>query len=76
MRYIENSGVKKSDLDSGYSDTGYIPEEGDDVGKLKAMAKQEKQEEKAEREMAEKYGYSMEEDIGGFCERRNTDDRM
>jgi hypothetical protein len=64
------------DLEKGYSDTGYIPEEGDNLGRLEEMAKEEAKCERMEKEMAKKNGYQVEEEVGGFLERRNRDDRM
>jgi hypothetical protein len=66
----------ENDLERGYSDTGYIPELGDNLGKLEEMAKEEAKCERMEKEMAKKYGYQVEEEVGGFLERRNRDDRM
>lgn len=68
--------MKKSDLERGYSDTGYIPEIGDNVTKLDEMEAKERKEEAAEASMAKKYGWEVENDVGGFCERNNYDDRM
>lgn len=68
--------MKQSDLDRGYSDTGYIPDIGDNVGKLDEMARNEAKEEREEKSNAKKYGWPVEEDVGGFLERNNTDDRM
>lgn len=64
------------DIERGYSDTGYIPEDGDNLGKIEQMAKNEAKEERMHRKMCEKYGIEMEEDVGGFLDRRNTMDRM
>lgn len=64
------------DLEVGYSDTGYIPETGDNLGKLGEMEKKEKKEERKEYMMYENLGWKTEEDVGGFLERRNTCDRM
>lgn len=75
MRNIENAGLKQSDIDRGYSDTGYIPEEFDNLSKIGDMEKKEAKDERAERVMAEKYGWTVEEKSGGFLERNNTDDR-
>jgi hypothetical protein len=75
MKYRENSGIDSSILASGYSDTGYIPEEFDNVMQAETMAKKEKAEERAEAKMADMYGLPVENDIGGFLERNNTDDR-
>jgi hypothetical protein len=71
-----NSGVSYSDLERGYSDTGYIPEVGDRMSQLDAMAAQEAKEEKQERDWQKACGCIVESDVGGFLERNNTDDRM
>jgi hypothetical protein len=61
MRYVENCGVKKACLETGYEDTGVIPEIGESV--LKAETRQH---EKAE--LAKKYGME-DENTGGFLGR-------
>jgi len=68
--------INPKDLERGYLDTGFIPEEGDNLGKLDEMARREAKMERDEIKMAEMCGIEPEEDIGGFLERRNTDDRM
>lgn len=61
-----------SDLERGYSDTGYIPEEGENIFKPESVEM-----EKRERKMMQMCGMDMKEnDSGGFLERQNTDDRM
>lgn len=64
------------DMERGYSDTGYIPETGDNLGKIEEIANKEAKEEQHEKAMAKKYGWETEEDVGGFLERRNKCDRM
>lgn len=64
------------DMERGYSDTGYIPETGDNLGKLGEMEKMEAKEERMHKKMCKEYGIEMEEDGGGFLERRNVHDRM
>ena len=65
--------INSKDLERGYSSTGYIPEEGEDIFK-----DTEAEEMKMEK-MHKKMGYMMMEDeevtTGGFLERNNRDDR-
>jgi len=68
--------INPKDLERGYIDTGFIPEEGDNLGKLDEMARREAKMERDEIKMAKMFGMQQEEDVGGFLERRNTDDRM
>lgn len=67
--------INPKDLERGYLDTGYIPEEGDNLGRIDEMARKEAKMERDEMNMAKMCGYEMEEDVGGFLERRNRDDR-
>ena len=76
FKSVTNSGLSDSDLKRGYSNTGAIPEDGDSLSNAEQNAKDEAKQEKAERAMAEKYGWPVESDAGGFLERQNTDDRM
>jgi hypothetical protein len=60
------------ELERGYSDTGYILEEGENIFKSESMEM-----EKHERKMMKAFGCGNEEhDVGGFLERQNTHDRM
>lgn len=60
------------DLERGYSNTGYIPEDGENIFRPESMEM-----EKRERKMMKMCGMDMEEkDVGGFLERNNYDDRM
>lgn len=72
MKYVENSsGISNDCLDRGFDYTGDIAKVGDNVFKPESVAH-----EKMEAEMAKKYGWSVEEEKGGFLERNNYDDRM
>lgn len=64
MKYVENCGVKKACLETGYEDTGVIPEIGESVSKAET-----RQHEAAE--FAKKYGYPEDEKSGGFLGRDN-----
>lgn len=66
--------INPKDFERGYIDTGYIPEEGDNLGRIEEMSRKEKQMERDEKKWAKIFG-TDEEDVGGFLERRNTDDR-
>lgn len=60
------------DLERGYSNTGYIPEEGENIFKPESIEM-----EKKHKKMMMECGMEMEEkDVGGFLERNNYDDRM
>ncbi len=76
MKYKENSGVKAYDLEYGYCETGAIPDIGDNVMTADADMAAEKRMEARERKMYKDMGFIQDEDVGGFLERRNTDDRF
>lgn len=64
MKYKDNCGVDSSTLEKGYSDTGYIPEDGESVFE-------------AEKEDYDCCMMSMEEtETGGFLKRNNYYDRI
>lgn len=67
--------INPKDLERGYLDTGYIPEEGDNLGRIDEMARKEAKMERDEMKFHKMCGMEMEEDVGGFLERRNMDDR-
>lgn len=75
MKTVENSGLDSSDLYRGYSNTGDIPDEGDNVMKAEEAARNERKEERMEQKMRRHMGFDPESDVGGFLERNNTDDR-
>jgi len=76
MKYKENSGTKPYDLEYGYCETGAIPEIGDNIMTADANMAEENRMEAQERKMYKAMGIVQDEDVGGFFERRNTDDRM
>lgn len=76
MKIKDNYGAESYELDTGYCKTGYIPETGDNLGKLKEMEANEMKMEMNERKMQKMFGIEPEYDAGGFLERQNTDDRM
>jgi hypothetical protein len=67
--------INPKDLERGYLDTGFIPEEGDNLGRIDEMARKEAKMERDEMKWAKMCGHEKEEDVGGFLERRNIDDR-
>lgn len=69
MKIKDNYGEEGKSLTTGYSDTGFIPDIGDNV-----VTKKKK--EKDEYCMCSRLGWDMEDESGGFLERKNTDDRM
>lgn len=75
MKIKDNYGAESGELSTGYSNTGYIPEEGDNLGRLKEMEANEKSEEAYERKMQKMCGVDQEYDVG-FLERQNTGDRI
>lgn len=76
MKIKDNYGAEAGELSTGYSNTGFIPEEGDNLGKIKEMESNERKMESHERKMQKMFDIEQEYDVGGFCERQNTDDRM
>jgi hypothetical protein len=77
MKYKENYGIEQSyELDTGYCKTGAIPEIGDNILTANADMAEETRMEAKERKMYKEMGIIQDEDVGGFLERRNTDDRM
>jgi hypothetical protein len=63
MKYKNNCGVDSSALDKGYSDTGFIPEDGESVFE-------------AETDENSIFMESSEIKTGGFLKRKNHYDRM
>lgn len=57
-------------------DTGAIPDIGHNVVTSDADEAMEKRKEDKERKMYKDMGYDQDEDVGGFLERRNCDDRL
>ena len=68
--------ISQKDLDRGYLDTGAIPDIGDNIVTADDDESMRKREEAKERKMYKDMGYDQDEDVGGFLERRNCDDRM
>lgn len=72
MKYKDNYGADSSTLNRGYSDTGAIPEIGENIFNPESETRKTEM-----LKMHEMYGMEESEDYsGGFLERQNTDDRM
>ena len=68
--------INPKDLERGYMDTGAIPDEGNNILTADADEAKNNREEAKERKMYKEIGIQYDEDVGGFLERNNYNDRM